>query len=422
MNIEIKSTLDELFILQRHGVKVGLTHTKKLLNAIGNPDKKLKFIHVAGTNGKGSISISLYNILKQVGLKVGIYTSPHLINFNERIRVDGIPISNISIVKFMNKYIEDIKNIESTFFETTTVMALDYFYHKKVDIAIIETGLGGRLDSTNVINPELTIIGSISMDHMEILGDSITDIAYEKAGIIKKKCPLVYKNQSKEVDRVIIGKANELNSDIVFVDNESISNKSISNKRTRFKYKFKEYSTPLLGEHQIENTAIAIEAANYLFPRISYNIIVDGISKIKWPGRLEEIKHNKLYYDVAHNASGINKTIVSLKKMYLNNKINGLLCLKSNKDLNSICREIKGKFEMLIITSDKVGLLEDPSSISNVFIKNNIDHIVVNSIGEGIKVLLSPINNNKIGLIFGSHFIASEIYSFMGINFDNGVI
>jgi len=192
---DINHILEKLFKLQRLGIKVGLDHTYELLNRCGNPHNKLKTIHIAGTNGKGSTAAILQSILRTAGLKVGLYTSPHLVSFNERIRVNGIPISDDFIIEFMKMLNDDIDEIKSTFFETTTVLALYNFFIEKVDVAIIEVGLGGRLDSTNVLEPNLTIITSIDIDHQNILGETINEIAFEKAGIIKKDTPVITPNQ-----------------------------------------------------------------------------------------------------------------------------------------------------------------------------------------------------------------------------------
>ncbi|MDP7330182.1 MAG: Mur ligase family protein, partial [Candidatus Marinimicrobia bacterium] len=180
-SVEFNSLLDYLYKLQRLGIKVGLNHTFELLQRCGNPQNQFQSIHIAGTNGKGSTSAIISSILMEAGLKVGLYTSPHLIRFNERIRVNGKPISDSKIVEFVDEHRSDIDDIESTFFETTTAMAFRYFANKNVDIAVVETGLGGRLDSTNVLTPDLTVITPISLDHRDILGKNILDISKEKA-------------------------------------------------------------------------------------------------------------------------------------------------------------------------------------------------------------------------------------------------
>ena len=171
---------DFLFSLNRYGIKVGLHRTKALLKKCGDPHKKINFIHIAGTNGKGSTASFIANILKHNNLKVGLYTSPHLINFNERIRINGKSIPNKTIDNFIIDHNEDIKKLGSTFFETTTALMFDYFYKENIDIGIIETGLGGKLDATNVIIPKISVITNIDYDHMELLGNSIESITKEK--------------------------------------------------------------------------------------------------------------------------------------------------------------------------------------------------------------------------------------------------
>ena len=177
MSSSIKLILKDLFALQRLGIKVGLDHTEELLKAIGNPHLSLNCIHIAGTNGKGTTCAIINRILIESGLTVGLYTSPHLVNFNERIQVNSQKISDHDIAQFMAENIVNIKKTNTTFFETTTAMAFDYFNKKSVDIAVIETGLGGRLDSTNVISPLVCGITSISLDHTDILGDTIEKIS-----------------------------------------------------------------------------------------------------------------------------------------------------------------------------------------------------------------------------------------------------
>ena len=211
-SLNLSQQLDWFYQLQRHGIKLGLDHTTALLKSFQNPQDDLTMIHVAGTNGKGSTCAQTANILKYAGYKVGLYTSPHLVRFNERIRVNGAPISDDEIASFIRKAKSSILEIESTFFEATTTMALDHFRNHKVDVAVIETGLGGRLDSTNVIHPVLTVMTPISMDHMDILGDTLGIIAKEKAGIIKDSIPLISAHQHPEVKSILNEKVNQLDA------------------------------------------------------------------------------------------------------------------------------------------------------------------------------------------------------------------
>ncbi len=199
---DFSTLLKSLFNLQRLGIKLGLEHTFHLLDFIGNPQDDLTMIHVAGTNGKGSTCAMIASILHASGKDVGLYTSPHLIRFNERIRINGYPISDKQIINFMKKVSPVVQEIESTFFETTTAMAFDYFKAQKVDVAVIETGLGGRLDSTNVIKHKVTVITHIYMDHMDILGKDIGKIAKEKEGISKKDVTIVIEKQIQKVKNI----------------------------------------------------------------------------------------------------------------------------------------------------------------------------------------------------------------------------
>ena len=315
---DINHTLEKLFRLQRLGIKVGLEHTYELLNRCGNPHNNLRTIHLAGTNGKGSTAAMVQSILRNAGLKVGLYTSPHLVSFNERIRVNGTQVSNNFIIDFMKKFNDDIDEIKSTFFETTTVLALYYFNYKKVDVAVIETGLGGRLDSTNVLDTDLTIITPIDIDHQNILGHTIKEIASEKAGIIKKNTPVISSHQHKEVMKILSNRAKSINTKIIIPQKpEKITIDYFS---TRFNVNNKSYSIPLLGEHQADNAALAIQAVRIFKPKLNYNIISDGLINTVWPGRFHLLdKKLPIFYDVAHNQAGINSIRNTLK--FLNAKV-----------------------------------------------------------------------------------------------------
>ena len=198
--------------------KVDLSNTHLLMELLGNPENKFKSVHVAGTNGKGSTSHMLASVLQEAGYKVGLYTSPHLKDFRERIRIDGEMISENDVIDFVKKYKERFKAINLSFFEWTVGLAFDYFSEQKVDVAIVETGLGGRLDSTNVITPELAVITNIGLDHTQFLGDTLALIAKEKAGIIKNKVPVIIGETQKETTTVFKQKALEMNAPIYFTD------------------------------------------------------------------------------------------------------------------------------------------------------------------------------------------------------------
>ena len=416
---DISVELDSLYSLQRNGIKLGLEHTFQLLGFLGNPQKKLKLIHVAGTNGKGSTCAHIECILRGNGYKVGLYTSPHLINFNERIRVNGSPIKNHEIISFMKTVDTAIQKIDSTFFEVTTAMALKYFQDHNVDIAVIETGLGGRLDSTNVIEPILTIMTPISMDHMDILGNSIQQIAKEKSGIIKDDIMLITTKQDRVVMDILFDKAKEKKTSIIVADNPL--NISIDPKGTSFSLDKKNYKTPLIGDFQAVNASLAISAVGHLDNKIKHNSICKSLRDLCWPGRLQCLS-KKIYYDVAHNESGIKATLRSFNMIYPDHNIYGLFCLKGDKDLDLIAFQLKDKLKKLFIADSKSALLLNAKSLSTKLNDMGIDNSPVRSIKEGIKALRAKIKEKDIGLIFGTHYIAEDIFKEFEISFDSGVI
>lgn len=414
---DINHILEKLFKLQRLGIKVGLDHTYELLNRCGNPHNKLKTIHIAGTNGKGSTAAILQSILRTAGLKVGLYTSPHLVSFNERIRVNGIPISDDFIIEFMKMLNDDIDEIKSTFFETTTVLALYNFFIEKVDVAIIEVGLGGRLDSTNVLEPNLTIITSIDIDHQNILGETINEIAFEKAGIIKKDTPVITSNQPKEALDILIGRAKILNSKIEIVNNPE---KIIIDWRfTNFVVEKKEFSIPLLGEHQAYNASLAIRASSLFVDGLSYQTINDGLKNTIWPGRFQLLdKKLPIFYDVAHNSAGINTIRSTLKSLNAINYI-GLIILKEDKEVDLIAKALNGLFDELIVSTLPNSQLMDKNELFNSLKNNNIKCKVIYPIEKAFCYISDKAEKGDISIIFGSHYVAKSIYKFFEINFDN---
>jgi len=417
---EISPILDKLFSLQRLGIKVGLDHTIQLLNRCGNPHNKLKTIHIAGTNGKGSTAAILQSILRTAGLKVGLYTSPHLVSFNERIRVNGSPISNDFIIDFMKKFNDDINEIESTFFETTTVLSLCYFYFKKVDVAIIETGLGGRLDSTNVLNPNLSIITSIDMDHQNILGNTIEEIANEKAGIIKKNTPLITFKQPKKILDILRNRAKILNTKIeIVVDPQKIV---VDNFSTKFVINNKTFSIPLIGKHQAYNAALAIRSSNIFMGPLSYQMIKDGIKNTVWPGRFQLLNNKlKIFYDVAHNSAGINTIRSTLNSLNALEKI-GLIILKEDKDVDQISNSLKGLFDELIISTVPNAQLMSIDELNKSLNRCNIICKPIDPIEKAFNYILDKAEKGAVTIIFGSHYAARSIYKFFEINFDNVTI
>lgn len=416
-SVEFNSLLDYLYKLQRLGIKVGLNHTFELLQRCGNPQNQFQSIHIAGTNGKGSTSAIISSILMEAGLKVGLYTSPHLIRFNERIRVNGKPISDSKIVEFVDEHRSDIDDIESTFFETTTAMAFRYFANKNVDIAVVETGLGGRLDSTNVLTPDLTVITPISLDHRDILGKNILDISKEKAGIIKNNIPLVLAPQDNAVSSQLLKIAGDLDSDIAIVDPPT--KVTLSKSGTAFIKNGLSFKTPMIGRHQAINNSVAIEAVQIFMPEIQKEVIDIGIQKVKWPGRLQRMSIEKpIYYDVSHNAHGIQMTLQALHDIFGQKPI-GLMVMKGDKEVDLVAAALKNQFVQLIISGDTdLGLLSavdlsDKLSSKGLANLTNIDrfedalHHIAGIMGK----------DSPPTLIFGSHYVAEAVFNKFGFLF-----
>ncbi len=413
---EFYQLLNSLYSLQRKGIKLGLSHTRRLLNFLGSPQHNFKIIHVAGTNGKGSTCVHIESILRENGYNVGLYTSPHLIKFNERIRVNGIPITNHDIVHFMDFVKNEIKKIRSTFFETTTAMALDYFNKKHIDVAVIETGLGGRLDATNIIKPYLTVMTPISMDHMEILGDTIQKIAKEKAGIIKKNIPLITAPQIQKVMNILEKKALEKNTTVILSD--SPSSIKITNQGTTFSLGKHTITTPLLGCHQAINASLAISATKYFCSDIIQKKINKGLKNVVWPGRMQKISE-KIYYDVAHNEDGIKRTLNTIKNLYPKCNLYGLFCIKQNKNIKNIIGVISGQFKQVFVLNDKNDLLINATELYKKLKDFGFKSTPVKSIKSGLIQINGFGDETGITLIFGSHYIAKDIFTAFEISFDS---
>ncbi len=416
-SVEFNSLLDYLYKLQRLGIKVGLNHTFELLQRCGNPQNQFQSIHIAGTNGKGSTSAIISSILMEAGLKVGLYTSPHLIRFNERIRVNGKPISDSKIVEFVDEHRSDIDDIESTFFETTTAMAFRYFANKNVDIAVVETGLGGRLDSTNVLTPDLTVITPISLDHRDILGKNILDISKEKAGIIKNNIPLVLAPQDNAVSSQLLKIAGNLDSDIAIVDPPT--KVTLSKSGTAFIKNGLSFKTPMIGRHQAINNSVAIEAVQIFMPEIQKEVIDIGIQKVKWPGRLQRMSIEKpIYYDVSHNAHGIQMTLQALHDIFSQKPI-GILVMKGDKEVDLVAAAIKNKFDQLIISGDTdLGLLSGADLSDKLSSKGLANLTNIDRFEDALHHIAGIMEkDSRPTLIFGSHYVAEAVFNKFGFLF-----
>lgn len=320
--MDYKETLDKLFALHTFGIKLGLENIKNFMEEIGNPQLKLKTFHIAGSNGKGSTSSNIASILTSKGLKVGLYTSPHFIRFNERIRINGVEIPDSYVVSFYNEYEKYIDENKLTFFEVTTAMAFKYFYESNVDYAVIETGLGGRLDATNVLNPSPCIITSISLEHTNVLGNTLQEIALEKAGIIKPGAAVFAGRMPKEALNVI--KEVSEKQKAVFYNFEDFFTESTLDVNDN-KYDFGTIHLELKGDYQILNASLAILTLEKNGLITNKEEAIKGLSDVilntGLSGRYEYFNTNPdILFDSAHNIEGIDNFVSEFSKDYLKYK------------------------------------------------------------------------------------------------------
>ena len=413
----INPTLEFLYGLHNRGIKLGLKNIESFLRLCGNPHKKIKTIHLAGTNGKGSTSSIIAKILQKNGYKVGLYTSPHLIHFNERIRINGLPISDEKIIKFIENHKQTLIDSSITFFEATTALAFEHFAEESVDIAIVETGLGGRLDSTNVLSPIQTIITEIHYDHTHILGDSIEEITSEKCGIFKDQTPSMTVNSDPRAIKTIKEHALIKNVAVSFIKKENIVVKNQTPISLNFKYENQQFTIPQAGSYQAQNAIMAIKTCQDNFNHLTHENIQLALDGWYWPARMQMMKDN-FFYDVAHNRNGITILTKDLKEIY-NKKPLGVVVLKNDKINPQLIDIFSTSFEKLIIsTIPSKDILNKEEIMSNPLLKK-FQFI------ENLNVALTELDKLEYSgakVVFGSHYIAKDVYNFFDFSFDNGVI
>lgn len=411
----IHKLLDELYAKLRKGIKPGLERTMELADFLANPEANIKFIHVAGTNGKGSICSMLASIFMESGYKTGLYTSPHILKFNERIQVNGKLISDDEIIDIWKKMETKANEIEATFFEITTIMAFQHFKNNNVDIAIIETGMGGRFDSTNIIKPIVSVIASISMDHQDFLGGTLTKIASEKAGIIKENTPIILQKNINEVKEVIEKTASELTSPLFFSDDLSIENIEFNPNLTMgFDYNNLRINSPFVGHHQIDNhksVLKTIELTKKYFNKIDSNSIRNGIERAKsnsnLRGRLELISNNPIVIlDGSHNPDAIYYCLDTIKKSGIDlNEFELFFTCMIDKDYKEMLTIIRNYTDNINIIEIKEQRAARPEILIKVAQSMNFKKIKSVNLDQ-IKDEFIEKKNNM--LIFGSFYLISE--------------
>jgi len=407
-----------LYGLERFGIKLGLENTLSLLNYLGNPHLKFPSVHIAGTNGKGSVCAMLESILCHSGYKTGLYTSPHLVDFRERIRICRQWIEKDFILDFVKNLKEKIEKEQYTFFEVTTVLAFLCFAQKKIDIGVIETGLGGRLDSTNVLNPEVAIITTINYDHTDKLGTTLSQIASEKGGIIKPNVPTVVMAEKKKVTDVLKSICEKRKSEFIHIKDVTrweINKSSISGSIFSFEsdsVKYKNLKLNLAGSHQIKNAVASITAIEELKKKgwkIKKNGVREGLKKVNWRGRLEIFQKKPLVLlDVAHNPEGAKILVDSLKKLIPDKKITFIFGVVEGKDFPQLLSILKEYSHLIILTQPKYPKMISPGILAEELEKKKANYKVIPEIKEAFEFAKENTKSSDAICITGSHFTVGE--------------
>ncbi len=395
--------------------KPGLENTKLLLAALHNPHTRFKSVHIAGTNGKGSVSHYLASILQQSGYKTGLYTSPHLVDFGERIRIDGQMIDQQFVIDFISMHSSLIQEVQPSFFELTMAMAFDYFAKSNVDIAIIETGLGGRLDSTNIITPELSIITSIGLDHTEFLGTTLEQIAFEKAGIIKPGVPVVIGEMLPETKPVFEDKVAQTASRMVVAEQKyKVGLLDTDNGMLNFSFKNKVLSSQLTGAYQLKNLATVLAAVDLLNEQdfiLPDEALQVGLAKVcdntGLRGRWEKLSGEPLIIaDTGHNVQGITALVDQLNQ-YSNLRKRIIIGMVNDKD-------IKGVLALLPVdtvyyfTNAQTKRALPATELMQQALKFNLHGNAYTTVAEALHAARSESSPKDLILITGSNFVVGE--------------
>lgn len=411
--------IETLFSLGRFGIKPGLEIIRHLLKELGNPQKEFRSIHIAGTNGKGSTAAGIASILQASEIKTGLFTSPHLIRFNERIRIGDTQITDEEVVElYIRVKKADTGERPATFFEYATAMAFCYFADKKVEYAVIEAGMGGRLDSTNIITPCASIITNVSMDHESFLGSNIRQIAYDKSGIIKTGVPLITGSKNPEVLEIFETETRKNNSklfilgrDFNFTKDQRASLEFIGIQKNAIDG----LEINLSGDHQIENMALSIAACRMLKePRINDSSIKKGASNVLWPGRLEHINKNPdIILDGAHNPDAAEKLSKHLQEYHNGNKICLIIGMMKDKDQSETLKFFSEIASRVIATESKSPRAEKAENIDAIFKKEfGVPSIPIPDIGEAIEYAVNSATIDEMICITGSLYIVGEAKAF----------
>ena len=404
-----------MYGLRRFGIILELDTIKGILNALGNPQNNFACIHVAGTNGKGSVASALSSILHEAGYKVGLNTSPHLVRFNERICINNCQISDADVVKSYQAVQQVHHGDRSpTFFEFATAMALYEFGRQSVDWAVIETGMGGRFDATNVIQPAISIITNVSMEHREYLGNTLVQITREKAGIIKQGAPVVTAIKQKQAQAVVHRVAAKKSAPLYILGENFKVRRQGAGKFSYYGIEntWHKMHTTLLGKYQIENAALAIAACELLHKdkaEISKKNIQDGLTKTHWPGRLEIVSDNPLVIlDGAHNLIAARNLAKFLSENLAHRRITLVVGILDDKPYGAMLKSLLPVCARAIVTRAKTDRALAPQRLDAVAKKIISDVTMIPGVAAAVKQAVETASPDEVVCIAGSLYVVGE--------------
>jgi len=411
LSIDVQKFLDsrELF-----GWQLGLSRVKRLSRLFGNPHRRYAVVHIAGTNGKGSTAATLEAILKSAGFRTGLYTSPHLVNVTERIRINGIPLSIDSFEIILKRQQQFLEKSHATYFEALTMIAFSAFAEAGVDIALVEVGLGGRLDATNIVHPVLSIIPSIAFDHQKFLGKTLSAIATEKAGILKRRVPCVIGKMPPQAARVIEAKAKDMQSQLYDASRVCKVRKSeITSQFNRLwlsvgNVEYDDLRSNLIGRHQINNTLCAITAVSLLNKhgfRISDANMQTGLQSVEWSGRFHVVLQKPvIVFDVAHNSAGMRALVETFREVFPNHRPVVLLGVLADKDYRKMLHEWHGVARHLVFCRVQSSRALPPEKLHVAALKMGFAAIIVSDPAGAFEEAKKIAGREGIVCVAGSHY------------------
>jgi len=421
---EYEKCLSEMFALRRFGIILGLETIKKITESIGNPQERFASVHIAGTNGKGSIASCLAAVLQAAGYRVGLYTSPHLVRFNERIKVNNREISDQEAVDAYKAVREaEYGDREPTFFEYTTAMAFYHFSRCNVEWAVIETGMGGRMDATNILNPAVSVISNLSHEHQMYLGNTLSQISAEKGGIIKQAIPVVAGVRQKEALTVLRNISDSKSASFYRLGGDFRVRRTKGNRFSYFglDHTWRDLRIGLKGNHQIENAAIVLAVCELLMKgrdnlpalNIPLKSIRNGLEKNRWPGRLEQILAAPLVIlDGAHNLSAVRNLSKYMAENLSDRRITLVAGILDDKSYESMLQKLLPNCSRVILTRSKIDRSLEPEKLYPIAKRVVSDVTIIHDVGKAVQHALKTVSPDEAVCIAGSLYVVGEARAF----------